>query len=255
MNQKSNALVAILIVALIIIGGISYWGMQQKQELLTKLSDAEQQILDLEQENASNQDAAQETAPSDQEVLNAAYEDEDIGQWQHYTSTAMNISFQYPPTFVVLEKKNELVVADPSQPVDTDGYRMITISKESDSARNLSAKYIGFNTSVQWNPFSESTRKFASTVAMIPHFSGDMSRYVTYLFPNGFVDVNRISPAESAQWTQEKIQNQIGTLIVANTVSDATSDDVLKKAQDVTTMDLYQDLPTRILSTLRFVKK
>lgn len=254
MNRKTYVLVMMVVFVLITIGSIIYWGVQKKNELLKKLSSAEQQIQNLQQANDAGRKEAQEVKPTDQELFNAAYEIENKEQWKQYRSKIMKLTFQYPSTLVVDETKDKLVIIDPSQPSNTAGSWIITITKEIGTAHNLSAKYIGFDMNVQWNPYQGSSMKFASNVAMIPHFSADSSRYATYLFPNGFIDVNRIPPTESSLWTSEKIQNQVGILIVANTISDIESDDLLKKVQEATNMDLYQDLPARILSTLRFIK-
>ena len=82
----------------------------------------------------------------------------------------------------------------------------------------------------------------------VRQFSGDPSAYATYFFPKGFN-----SEPGSGEKTAEQRR---GTLIIANTVSGRDADDLLKKAQDrgALNVDLYQDLPSRILSTLRFMK-
>lgn len=255
MNQRVVVFASTLLLALIVIIGLSYQTNQQKQELLEKLSSAEQKIENLNHENAL-QTENQESILSNQEIFDAAYETEDIGQWKKYQNTVMNIAFEYPSAFLVKEARDKIIVIDPSQPRNTDASHAITITKEKGSARDLSVKYIGFNNRIEWNPYSESSRKFTSNVAMIPHFSGDTSRYNTYLFPYGFVDLEQIPLDEREQWTSKKLKNQAGVLLIANTVSNEAGDEVLKKAQGMGALDfdLYQDLPARILSTLRFIE-
>ena len=225
---------------------------QSAQNVSRQLLTAQQRVSELEQRD---QETLEESPTvSDQEMFNQLYDQEDISAWKEYRSAAFNIVFSYPPSFSISETKDSITLTDPSQEKNTDSAQPVTLTYVKGSAGQLSSEYLGFNSRVQWNPFQASTRKFSSTVAMLPHFSGDTSRYVTYFFPIGFIDPSMIPPAEADLWTREKIANQKGALIIAQTVSGADDDEMLKKAVDATNLDIYQDLPACILATLRPLK-
>lgn len=257
MSKKTLTYASVIAVLVLALGDMSSWADLREEALRGKLSRAAQQISAFAKTAITQKaEADEEDEPelSDQEKLNKAYKTEDINQWKQYKNKKMNIAFRYPASLSVRELRNSIKIIDPSKDDEADESRPIIIRVEKGRMHDLAAKYIGFNSKVQWNPHSESSRAFALNAARIPHFTGDTSRYNTYLFPKGFIDVNRIPPVEAAQWTPKRIQNQMGTLLVADTVSNEDGDEFFQQIEELKNADLYQDLPSRILSTLRFLQ-